>query len=87
MSSTPDVLPVCEWTHSCSNAAAKHLIVGLRIFEPQPADVQISDMPYDQRHLDLCDEHAELAASQYVQVEVFELGQCRTQHGQQAAGK
>ena len=64
----------CGWSR-CDTAVSKHVRFGNRSFGP--ADIlSAPNQNYTAIHRNLCDKHVEDVLAQYLDVEVFELGQC-----------
>jgi hypothetical protein len=64
----------CSWSR-CSAPATKHVRFGNRTFGVQDI-LPSTDQNYTVLHRNLCDEHVESIREQYLDVRVFDIGNC-----------
>jgi hypothetical protein len=64
----------CSWSQ-CDSAATKHVRFGNRTFGVHDI-LPAPDQNYTVLHRNLCDKHVEEIKGQYMDVSVFEIGEC-----------
>ncbi len=73
---TGEITIKCQWSR-CPAAASKHVRFGNRTFgtdDIMPSAAQ----NFTVLHRNLCDQHVEEVRTQYLEVLVFDLGDCRS---------
>ena len=72
----PHIEKPCQW-QPCGNVATKHARFGFRTFGSRELPAGKTE-PYTVLHRNLCDEHLEKARLEYLDVNEYELGKCRS---------
>ncbi len=66
----------CQW-NGCLAKAEKHAVFGRRVFDAKADDIRKAKGHFLTRHRDLCNRHIAELKTQYVDVVVMEVNQCR----------